>query len=65
MSEIDDTAKAFFTLKVTNGEIPSEVLGGEHDGLRYFALELDATWWLTEYGLMPPLVGRDAIHHQK
>ena len=42
-------------MKIANGSVPEVMRGGEHDGLRYFIVELDETYWLTEYGLMSPL----------
>jgi hypothetical protein len=54
--EIDQTAKDFFLAKVVNGKVPEVVVGGEHDGLRYFTTEIgDTEYWVTESGLMLPL----------
>ena len=53
ISEIDDTARAYFLAKVANGKAPETAAGGQHDGLRHFPLELCAeTYWLTERGLV-------------
>ncbi len=61
ISDIDETAKAFFLAKVVNGSQPEVVVGGEQDGLRYFPTVIDGvTYWLTEYGLMPQLATPDA-----
>ena len=56
IGDIDETARAFFVAKIANGRVAQAVVGGEHDGLLYFPTEIDGvTYWLTEYGLMPPL----------
>ena len=61
LDDIDETARAFFLAKVVNGSQPDVVVGGEHDGLRYFPTVIDgAIYWLTEYGLMPQLATPDA-----
>jgi hypothetical protein len=53
IGEIDDTARAYFLAKVANGKAPETAAGGQHDGLRYFPLELcGETYWLTEQGLV-------------
>jgi len=55
LSDIDETATTYFAVKIANGKVPEVVHGGEHDGLRYFVVELGETYWLTEYGLLSPL----------
>ena len=51
--DIDETARAYFLMKVANGAVPSEIQGGDLDGLRYFPIELDGErYWLTERGLL-------------
>jgi hypothetical protein len=53
---IDQTAKDFFLAKLVNGKLPEVVVGGEHDGLRYFTTDVGGSeCWLTEFGLMLPL----------
>ena len=55
MNSIDATAVGYFLAKIANGKVPDAVVGGEHDGLQYFPITIDATdYWLTEYGLMSP-----------
>ena len=55
MEDIDVTAAGYFLAKIANGRVPGAVVGGEHDGLRYFPIAVDGRdYWLTEYGLMSP-----------
>jgi hypothetical protein len=61
IGDVDETAKAFFLAKTANGKKPQVVVGGEHDGLRYFPTNIEGvTYWLTEFGLMPPLADPDS-----
>jgi hypothetical protein len=55
LTEIHVTARSYFLAKITNGEVPEVVSGGEYDGLRHFPIELAGeTCWLTEDGLRIP-----------
>ena len=55
MNELDATAIHNFLAKIVSGKVPDAVIGGEHDGLRYFPLVMDGKdYWLTDYGLMDP-----------
>lgn len=55
MDDIDATSKDYFFVKIANGQVPDAVVGGEHDGLRYFRITIEGMdYWLTEYGLMAP-----------
>ena len=52
MSDLHQTARQWFTVKVVNGEAPQRVVDGELDGLDYYPIELDGVaYWLTEVGL--------------
>jgi hypothetical protein len=55
LTEIHVTARSYFFAKITNGEVPQVVHGGQYDGLRHFPVELTGvTYWLTEDGLRMP-----------
>jgi excisionase family DNA binding protein len=58
MSNTDDihgTARGYFLAKMVNGAVPTAVVGGEHDGLRYFPVTVgESEYWLTENGLFTP-----------
>jgi hypothetical protein len=55
LTEIHATARSYFLAKITNGEVPEVVHGGQHDGFRHFPVELTGvTYWLTEDGLRIP-----------
>ena len=55
MEDIDATAAGYFLAKIANGKVPDAVVGGEHDGLRYFQTTVDGRdYRLTEYGPMNP-----------
>lgn len=58
MSELDETAKRFFAVKIINGKVPERVVGGPHDGLSYFeddSLMPDGrVMWISEWGLLDP-----------
>jgi len=68
MEDLDATAAGYFLAKIANGKFPDAVVGGEHDGLRYFPITVDCRdYWLTEYGLMSPEdlveLSRNASHN--
>lgn len=54
-SDLHQTARAWFTSKLVNGEIPETIKGGELDGVPYFRVTLGggdtADYYLTEIGL--------------
>jgi len=53
--DIHDTARQMFLAKITNGDMPQTLVGGQLDGLRYFVLKLDGrTYWITDRGLFDP-----------
>ena len=58
MSELDETAKQFFAVKVMNGGSSRARPGGPNDGLAFFedgTLMPDGrVMWITEFGLMNP-----------
>jgi len=55
MSEIDNTARAYFDAIAHSGEAPLVIVGGLLDGLSYFPREIDGTEYLvSEIGLLTP-----------
>lgn len=56
MSDLHQTARQWFTIKIVNGEVPSTVVGhGELDGLNYYEVTIDdVDYWLTDIGLFTP-----------
>ena len=55
IGDIHETARGFFLCKIANGGVPEVVIGGVHDGLKYFVTEIDGkTYWLTEQGIRIP-----------
>jgi len=59
MNLTQDAAKSLFMIKIVNGRLPEEVVGGKLDGLRYYVLVLNSqSYWLTEAGLVRRLKKR-------
>lgn len=55
LTDLNETARAFFAVKIANAKVPETIVGGCLDGLRYFVTEIDGvTYWLTEDGLFTP-----------
>jgi hypothetical protein len=54
-NDIHDTAHDWYQVKLAKGQTPRVVIGGQFDGLEYFAVEVSGcTYWLTESGLLDP-----------
>lgn len=54
-TELHQTARAWYALKVQKGEPPQVVVGGALDGLAHYEVELEGQlYWLTDVGLFTP-----------
>ena len=54
-SQLTDTARTYYLVKIVNGAIPEVWVGGLLDGLEYFPITLDGVEYLLTFdGLFTP-----------
>ena len=54
-SQLTDTARTYYLVKIVNGAIPEVWEGGSLDGLEYFPITLDGVGYLLTFdGLFTP-----------